>query len=204
MGNEATKPARAWDVLLLGGPSGVGKTSVSYPLARHFGVGIMEVDDFVRLLERMTTPEQQPAVHRIRAHPDADRLSDREVVDHLLDLGGAMAAGLEAVIANHLETATPVVMEGDFILPALAARADFDGQPNGGRVRAVFLEEPDEPQLVANFLSREPHAPMQTRRARVSWLYGRRLAEDANRLGLPVLTARPWDTVLERVIAAVS
>jgi tRNA A37 N6-isopentenylltransferase MiaA len=37
---------RRWQVLLLGGPSGAGKTAVSYRLARHFGVGITEVDDF--------------------------------------------------------------------------------------------------------------------------------------------------------------
>ena len=35
-----------WQVLLFGGASGVGKTSVSYRLAQHFGVGITEVDDF--------------------------------------------------------------------------------------------------------------------------------------------------------------
>ncbi|MDZ4720664.1 MAG: hypothetical protein SH847_19590 [Roseiflexaceae bacterium] len=49
--------ARQWQVLILGGPSGVGKTSVSYRLARHFGIGITEIDDFQALLERMTTPE---------------------------------------------------------------------------------------------------------------------------------------------------
>ena len=34
-----------WDVLLIGGAAGTGKTSVSYRLARHFDVGITEVDD---------------------------------------------------------------------------------------------------------------------------------------------------------------
>jgi uridine kinase len=44
-------------VLLIGGASGSGKTSVSYRLAHHFNVGITEVDDFQVILERMTTPE---------------------------------------------------------------------------------------------------------------------------------------------------
>ena len=64
--------SRAWQVLLLGGPSGTGKTAVSYRLARHFGIGITEVDDFQVLLERMTTPEQQPALHFWRTHPAPD------------------------------------------------------------------------------------------------------------------------------------
>lgn len=37
-----------WQVLLLGGASGVGKSSVSYRLAQHYGVGLTEVDDFQR------------------------------------------------------------------------------------------------------------------------------------------------------------
>src|SRR5471030_84036 len=61
--DKSAGPARQWQVLLLGGPSGVGKTAVSYRLARYFGVGITEVDDFQVLLERMTTVEQQPAIH---------------------------------------------------------------------------------------------------------------------------------------------
>lgn len=56
-------PHRSWQVLLLGGPSGAGKTSVSYRLAHHFRIGITEVDDFQVILERMTTPTEQPVLH---------------------------------------------------------------------------------------------------------------------------------------------
>jgi hypothetical protein len=34
---------RNWDVLLIGGASGVGKTNVSLPLARHYGVDLVRV-----------------------------------------------------------------------------------------------------------------------------------------------------------------
>ncbi len=54
---------RSWHVLLIGGGSGVGKSTLAFQLARHFEVGLTEVDDFQRVLERMTTPEQYPAVH---------------------------------------------------------------------------------------------------------------------------------------------
>jgi 2-phosphoglycerate kinase len=204
MRSQAEPPARRWEVLLLGGASGVGKTSVSYRLARWFGVGITEVDDFQVLLERMTTPEQQPAIHFWRTHPAPDQLSADEIVTRALELGRTMTPGLEAVIANHLETSTPMVLEGDFIHPALAAQASFVSEANGGRVRAVFMHEPDEQQLVANYLSREPRSGPQLKRARVSWQISRWLAQEATRYGLPVVTARPWDTVLERVVAAVS
>jgi 2-phosphoglycerate kinase len=201
---SAGLPARQWQVLLLGGPSGVGKTAVSYRLASYFGVGITEVDDFQVLLERMTTVEQQPAIHFWRTHPASEQLSAAEIMQQLLELADAITPGLEAVIANHIETSTPVVLEGDFILPALAAQARFSGQANSGRVRGAFLHEPDEQQLVANYLSREPESGPQVKRAHVSWLHGLWLRQEAERYGLPVVLARPWDTVFERLIAAVS
>ena len=46
MEQEARPLVRRWEVLLLGGASGVGKTQVGYRLAHHFAVGITEVDDF--------------------------------------------------------------------------------------------------------------------------------------------------------------
>ena len=98
-----------------------------------------------------------------------------------------------------------MVIEGDFILPALAAQASFAGMASGGRVRGIFLHgRPDEQQLVANYLSREPAAGPQVKRAQVSGLHGLWLREEAERHGLPVAPARPWDTVLERLIAALA
>ena len=113
-------------------------------------------------------------------------------------------SGLEAVIGNHLEAQVPVVLEGDFIDPALAAQTSFSGHRNDRRVRAVFLYEPDEQQLLNNYLLREPERGMQTKRAQVSWLHGQWLKQEAERHGIPVVAARPWDSVLERTIAAVS
>lgn len=182
----------------------MGKTSVSYRLARHFEVGITEIDDFQVLLERMTTPEQQPALHFWHTHPDPGALSADEIMVRGLEIGYAMAPGLEAVIANHLESQTPVVLEGDFIHPALAAQSYFGDMANAGQVRAVFLYEDDEAQIVANFLQREPESGPQKTRARVSWLYGRWLAQEAARVGVPMVVARPWDTVFERILATLA
>ncbi len=204
MADTPTPRVRPWQVLLLGGPSGTGKTAVSYRLAQYFGIGITEVDDFQVLLECMTTPEQQPILHFWRTHPAPDQLSAREIMENGLASGRVMTPGLEAVIANHLEAQTPVVLEGDFILPALAAQQSFAGQPNHGHVQAVFLYEEDEHQLVQNFLQREPEHGPQAKRAHVSWLYGQWLKQEAEHYNLRALPARPWDTLFDRIVAAVS
>jgi hypothetical protein len=72
---EVSVMRRDWDVLLLGGAAGTGKTTIGYRVARLFDVGIVEVDDFQVILERMTTPQQQPALHFWRTHPDPGSLS---------------------------------------------------------------------------------------------------------------------------------
>jgi 2-phosphoglycerate kinase len=199
-----TKPraVRPWEVLLIGGASGSGKTSISYRLADHFKVGITEVDDFQVILERMTTPEQQPELHWWRTHPEAINLPATEIVQHTIAVCRAMAPALEAVIANHLKSHAPVVLEGDFVLPALVAQTSFCGYPSNAQVKAIVIEEDDEQQLLSNFAERE--SAVQAVRARVSWLYGRWLKQEAEASGAIVVPSRPWDTLFERVLQAIA
>lgn len=194
---------RPWDVLLICGASGTGKTRVSYPLARLHGVPIVEVDDLVEALLAMTTPEQQPLLHHWRTHPEDGRLPADDIADLQVAIAEALAPAVEAVVANHLETGTPVVIEGDYLLPDLAVRESFAGIPADGRVAAVVLHEPDEARIAANYLSREPGNGDQLARVRASARYGARLAALAAETGVPVVPARPRTDVVIRVTAAV-
>ena len=172
---------RTWQVLLLGGASGIGKTSVSYPLAHHVAVGLTEVDDLRIMLERMTTPAQYPELHLWPLYPDAVlAMDDAEMLAHTRGLAGVMAQALEPVIAYRLTSNTPVVIavgatrrrwtnKGDFLLPALAVRPTYDGVPAGGRVYGVFLHKDDEQQILRNHRAREGEE--QSRRARASWYH---------------------------------
>jgi 2-phosphoglycerate kinase len=191
---------RPWHVLLIGGASGVGKTRVSYRLAHHFGVGITEIDDFQVVLERMTTPRQQPAMHFFRSDPDAFfRLDEEGKLGVAIRYATAMAEPLEYVIANHLADGSPIVLEGDFLLPALAVQPMYDGVPAAGRVRALIIYEPDEEQIARNYLAREGEP--QPVRARASWRHSEWLRQEATRLGVPTLAARPWETGFDRAVA---
>ncbi|HEX5822968.1 MAG TPA: hypothetical protein VFY18_00790 [Candidatus Limnocylindrales bacterium] len=190
----------AWKVLLIGGPSGTGKTRLSYPLARRFGAPIVEVDDIVEALLAMTTPDEQPALHYWSTHPEAARLPPEGILQLHLAVTEALVPALAAVVANHLETDTPVIVEGDYLTPGFAARDRFAGIPADGQVAAVFLHEPDVTQLVANFGGREPDDGEQRGRARVSALFGEWLAAEAHRHGVPIVPARPWPTLERRVL----
>lgn len=192
--NNPVNPS--WTVLLLGGPSGAGKTSVSYRLAQHFRAGLVEIDDLQAALQEMTTPEQMPLLHIWRTRPQIHAQSAELIFDQILAIAEVMTPALEAVIEKHLTTKRPLILDGDLIVPSLLTQPGF-----GSRVRGIFLYEDDEKQLIENFARRDP-GTLQTKRARVSWLYGQWLKEEAERSGIIVLPARPWETVFERIVAS--
>jgi 2-phosphoglycerate kinase len=186
---------RDWDVLLIGGASGTGKSSVGYRLAQHLGVGITEIDDLHASLLGMTTPAQLPMVHYWRTHPEVEALEAGQIFALFLAVSRAMAPAIQAVVEQHLDSRVPIVLEGDYLLPETVV-----AHP---RVRTVFLYEPDEAQLLANYAAREPDGGVQAKRARGSWLQGEWLREECGRLDIPALPARPWETVLGRILALV-
>jgi hypothetical protein len=105
---------------------------------------------------------------------------------------------------NHIESQAPVVLEGDFILPALVAHPKIAPHYQAGQVRAVFVHESEEANFLSNFLRREPEVGPQALRAQVSWKYGQWLEQEAGRYGIPVFRARPWETAFDRLLALCS
>lgn len=185
---------RDWDVLLIGGASGSGKTIVGRQLVRKYSVDYVRVDDFQVLLDTMTTPDSHPAIHYWRTHPDWMAEGADAVVGQLRDVGEMLIPGLTAVIHDHLEENIPMIMEGDFILPQLSVSV------NNPKVKAIFIHEPDKDQILRNYQARE--GEHQPDRAEVSHAYGKWLADNCRRLGFPVMEARPWDSLMERVTQA--
>jgi len=180
-----------WIVTLVCGASGTGKSCVARPLAARYGVPLAEADDIVTALQAITTPRQQPMVHFWETHPEFSSWAPEQIVARHFEVASALRPGYAAVIADHVEFAAPVVFEGDYLLPELAAQA-------GAAVRAVVLDEQDEDQITANYGRREPGGK-QRDRARVSALVSAELARRARRCGVPVVPARPWTDGLDRV-----
>ena len=181
-------------MLLVGGASGTGKSEVSHPLARRLGVSVLEVDDLVTALKAVTVPEQLPVLHYWDTYPGAHQLPVERIVEVTAAVVALVHSALDAVIADHLDTGTRVVIDGDYLSPSLAV-----SRPG---VRGVILHEPDVDQLVRNYASREPDAGEQRTRAEVSARLGAQLSTQAMTLGVPVVTARPWSTVLDRTATA--
>lgn len=161
-----------------------------------------EQDDLHLAVEAMTTPDQIPLLHYWRTHPESRDFDPQQILDIFIGVCRRLTPALDAVIANHVETKTPIVLEGDYALPEiLAPERRLPGAPME-RVVGVWLFEPEERQIERNLSAREPNDD-HFKRARVSWLHGEWLKAECERFGLVALPARPWETVLERVIEAV-
>jgi hypothetical protein len=144
-----------------------------------------------------------PLLHFWRTHrSEYSRWTEEAQLAHFIRFCNEIfSPALAAVIANHLETNTPVVLEGDFILPALATLPEYEGIPANGRVKTLFIYEDDKAQIARNFGTREGAG--QAGRARSSWLFSQWLRQECTRLAIPSRPARPWETVLERALAAI-
>jgi len=184
---------RNWTVLLIGGTSGAGKSSLAYELGRFYGVKVLELDDLKQAMKSVTTKENLPLTHYWSTGVDWRDIGISGNVNWLIGVSKEMIPALKAVVERHLAEKLPVIIEGDFIHP------EFTASFENPEIKALFLHEPDKEQLLLNFLDREGGDP-QHYRADISIEYGKWQAETCGRLGINMIEARPWDTAINRAI----
>jgi 2-phosphoglycerate kinase len=198
-----------WIALLLGGPSGVGKTSVAKQLGRRFETSWLQADDLRLALQRsrVILPERTEDLYFFEDAPEVWSMPSERLCDGLIALGHVMSPAIEVVIENHVDTRDPVMIEGDGILPSLMTRPSVRERASNGRVRAIFLVESEEAVFLAEMdvryraIARQNEAQLRSM-AHTRWLHGQWIANEAHRYGLPVLEPRPWETLAERIVAA--
>jgi len=198
----ATEPG--WDVLLIGGGGSVGKTHAASRLARRFGAGFLQADDVRLVLQRAVPASTQPDLHFF-LNSDIRTFEVEEALARQEWIGRFVSHKLEVVIAHHVATRQRLVIDGDSITPELGTLVSHAGRSTAGRVRAVFVHEP-ELERVFNALrlrQRAENSEETDRRwAAFHHAHGELLAERARELGMPVIPARPWGSLPARVTRA--
>lgn len=183
---------RNWTVLLVGGASGIGKSTIVSSLAKFYKVNVLEVDDIFEAVKAVSNKELVPTIHGSDEDVDWMALGVEGNLQWLKDVSGEMTSSIQAVIDNHLETGEPIIIEGDFIHPEIMKLND------NTEVKCVFLFEADREQIISNYLSREG-GNKQCLRADISVAYGKWHSDTCGPLNLPMIEARPWNTVIDRI-----
>ena len=144
-------------VVLVGGATGVGKSTIATMLASRLGVTRVIPTDAIReVMRAMFTEDLFPTLHtssfdaaRMIRHPvplDADPLivGFREQV-------AAVAVGVQALIARAAEEGTDVIIEGAHIVPGFLDLADFAAK---AVVVPLVISVDDEELHLSHFVAR--------------------------------------------------
>ena len=189
-------------LLLIGGAAGTGKTTLARKLSSRPGTGWLQLDT-LWIAIRDAAPADSPA--RLKVDIDQWVRGGTETVEQLLTRHRTASAvvcdALPHALTFELQTHPVLVADGAWLLPEFVQRLRLPGVD----VDAVFLIEDDQVQLTRAISSRrhlEQAAPWHADSVQLAWSYGQWLADDAHAAGLAVVAARPYETVLERVLAS--
>jgi 2-phosphoglycerate kinase len=188
-------------LLLIGGAAGTGKSTVARTLATRLNAAWLQLDTlWIAMRDAAPQNSKERAIldidQRIRAQAEpADVL-----LDHHIAASEAVCAALPHALAFELQTHLTVVADGAWLLPEFATQLDLDDVS----IRSVFLREAALQQVARAMSSRRGFAMVaawHAESARVAWLYGNWLADQAGRVGLPVVPSRPYATAADRILA---
>ena len=195
-----------WTILLIGGPSASGKTTLAESLAMRFGLQHIDIDLIYMTLRRAMPPDIAP----IRLYEQNEeywaRPGDELIEDHLR-FRVWFCRALEVVVAQQYRRGRPTVMEGTWLSPPFANQGVYDGF-KVDRVRAIFLYEPAQHATEhrrrrrANPWDRTFAPSVMRNIAALRMRLGQDLKREAEAERLPVLVSRPMETLEARALAA--
>lgn len=197
-----------WTVLLIGGASGTGKSTVARAIARQHDADWLQVDDLRLALQwskaRLPEDNATEALYFFERTPDVWNLPAERLRRGLIAVGEALTEAIAIVAGNHLAQNDPAVIEGDGILPAIIERPELRAFIETGQLRVVFLAPASQDELLRNMIDRGRGVPDKSaadlrRIAEMNWLYTTWLVREAEERSLPVVTTQPWNSLAERV-----
>lgn len=149
---EPDKPV----IVLLGGTTGVGKTSLALAVAQRLGISrILSTDSIRHVMRIMLSPELMPALHAssFEAHRELPVVSDEDdpVVEGFMDQTRPVSVGVRAIIDRAIEENTSLVLDGVSLVPGLI---DLDHYRKHAHVYFLLVARLDEEAFRGHFQAR--------------------------------------------------
>jgi 2-phosphoglycerate kinase len=136
-------------ILLIGGATGTGKSTVATEVAYRLGITRVSSTDFVRQTMRAFLSRQfMPSIHRSSFEvPEDDEL--RDVLGSFVEQTQNVLIGVRAVIDRALQEGWSIVLEGVHLVPGMLPKVE------GALVVHCVLSIPDEEMHAAHFWVRD-------------------------------------------------
>ena len=145
-------------VILIGGATGVGKSTIATQLAARLGIVRVVATDAIReVMRAMLSPQLMPTLHVSSFQADrAMREPPIKNADALVvgfrEQTAAVSVGIDALIERAATEGTSIVIEGAHVVPGF-----FDAEAYGDRILAVpfIIGVDDEERHLSHFAARE-------------------------------------------------
>src|SRR5258705_4196269 len=139
-------------VLLIGGATGTGKSTVATEIAYRLGITRVTSTDFIRQTMRaFFSHEFMPAIHYSSFEAgDVVPLADDPLIAGFLEQSRNVLVGVRASIERALQEGWSMVLEGVHLVPGLLPAVQ-----DGALVSACVLNIRDEAAHAQHFFSRE-------------------------------------------------
>ncbi|MBW2313099.1 MAG: hypothetical protein JRH10_02825 [Deltaproteobacteria bacterium] len=117
-------------ILLLGGPTGAGKTSLALEVGHRLGIPrVMSTDTIRQVMRIMLSSALAPALHASsydawRAIPDAESFED-PIVEGFRDQAQVVSVGVRGLIDRAVAENTSLILDGVSIVPGLMGRGSY-------------------------------------------------------------------------------
>ena len=146
---EPEKPV----IVLLGGTTGAGKTSLALEVARRLGIRrVLSTDSIRQIMRIMLSPELVPAIHvssfDAYRHIPADAPGEEPEIEGFLAQASVVSVGVRAMLDRAIAENTSLVLDGVTLLPGLI---DLDAYAESAHVIFLVVATLDEDALAGRF-----------------------------------------------------
>jgi 2-phosphoglycerate kinase len=189
-------------LFLVAGSAGSGKSTLAKALAHELDAGWLQLDS-IWLAMKVAAGEGTPAQdildidRRMRREDEAD---DDVLAAHVA-ASGEVCRALPTVLELELEAHKRLVVDGAWLLPSFVTEIELPDT----EVRAVYVVQRTEADVEAALIPRREGLPLEDRHRLMNrriFQYGVWLAGEARAHDLPVVEALPFESLLDRVRAA--
>jgi 2-phosphoglycerate kinase len=222
-GSRAVERYRVWMdfsqsgrplILLIGGTTGSGKSTVATELAHRLGIVRTQSTDLLREVMRMLIPPRLlPVLHRssfdawsaLTAKPEGEGEQDDLLAAGFLRQAELLAVPCEAVIQRAVRERVSLILEGVHVHPTLL---ESIGQVSDAVIVPVMLGVIKPEELRSRLSGRLQEAPERDGIAHLSnyehiWRLQAYLLSEADRAGIPILVNEDKDKVADLVLTTV-